>query len=458
MPQNSNATNTDHVVIVGGGMTGLSSAYFAARAGKKVTLIEANNEVGGLLNTFKIGDNQLEHFYHHFFTHDAELNWLLKELQIQNKIILKSSTMGVFNDGKIYDFNSPIDLLKFKPVTFIDKLMFGFSSIFLSRFSNWETNENISALDWLSKWAGKTAVKAIWEPMLNIKFGPYASKVPLTWMIGRLRQRLGSRNKGDEQLGYMEGSFQVIVDSLVAKLKKLGVEILVNSPVSKINIADQKVTSVTTTNGDITGDQFLFTIPGTVLAKLVKHNVPKLHKQLTDIEYFGAVCVILEMTKPLSHIYWLNIAEKGFPFGGVIEHTNFIGPENYGGKHIAYLSRYFADSEDIATMTNEEISASMISKLSEIYPNFTPADVTNTFVFKTNTAATVCDLNFSQKVPNCQSEIENLYLSNMSHIYPDERSTNNSVRIAAEACNTMGMDTSYVPRNNSLSGKIGFAS
>ena len=304
----------------------------------------------------------------------------------------------------------------------------------------------------------KSAVKAIWEPMLNIKFGPYAKQVPLTWMIGRLRQRLGSRNKGDEQLGYMQGSFQVIVDTLVAKLKELGVEIITSAPVTQIQIENNQVVAVSTVEKKITGSQFLFTIPGTILAPLVKNSAPNLYQKLSNISYFGAVCVILEMTKPLSHIYWLNIAEKGFPFGGVIEHTNFIGPENYGGKHIAYLSRYFAHSEEIAHMTNEQISQSMISRLGDIYPSFSQEDIITSHVFKTNTAATVCDLNFSQKVPNCQSEIENLFLSNMSHIYPDERSTNNSVRIAAEACRTMGMDTSYVPRNNSLSGKIGFSS
>ncbi|MGC4058992.1 MAG: hypothetical protein QM743_12885 [Chitinophagaceae bacterium] len=44
----------------------------------------------------------------------------------------------------------------------------------------------------------------------------------------------------------------------------------------------------------------------------------------------------------------------------------------------------------------------------------------------------------------------------MSHIYPDERSVNNSIRIAAEALNKMGIDATCVPYNRSLSGKIGF--
>jgi hypothetical protein len=44
----------------------------------------------------------------------------------------------------------------------------------------------------------------------------------------------------------------------------------------------------------------------------------------------------------------------------------------------------------------------------------------------------------------------------MVHIYPDERSTNNSIRVAAEACKAMGINTDFVPHGASLSGQIGF--
>jgi hypothetical protein len=52
--------------------------------------------------------------------------------------------------------------------------------------------------------------------------------------------------------------------------------------------------------------------------------------------------------------------------------------------------------------------------------------------------------------------VEDVYVANMAHIYPDERSTNNSIRIAAEACKTMGLPIPEVPYGSSLSGKIGF--
>jgi protoporphyrinogen oxidase len=152
----------------------------------------------------------------------------------------------------------------------------------------------------------------------------------------------------------------------------------------------------------------------------------------------------------------MNVADEGYPFGGIIEHTNFIPKEEYDGSHIVYLSRYFAMTEDLATMNDEQIKAVMIPPLKKINPTFSEDWIKNVFVFKTNTAATVCDLNFSEKVPACKTDTENLFLANMVHIYPDERSTNNSIRVAAEACKEMGINADEVPFGASLSAKIGF--
>lgn len=444
------------VIIIGGGITGLAAAYLAAKEGKTVTVLEASNQFGGLLNTFSIGNNRLEYYYHHFFTHDAELNWLIKELKLEHKLFFSVSSMGVFRKGKVYSFNGLTDLLNFNPINFLDKIRFGFSSIFLGKIAKWENFENISCLRWFYKWAGKSTTTSLWKPLLDIKFGPFAENVPLSWMIGRLRQRMNSRKGGDEKLGYLDGSLQVLLDALLAKLNELNVTLIKDARVQKINFNKLHIQSISTANGEYTGDQFLFTIPSPYLGQLVKYDHPGLSEQLLKIAYFGAVCTILELDRPLSSIYWMNIADDGFPFGGIIEHTNLIPSSKYNGVHIVYLSRYFAMHEPIATISNDEIKNIMIDALPRVYKNFDKSCIRNVHIFKTNTAAPVCDLNFSEKILHCKTSIENFYVANMSHVYPDERSANNSIRVAAEACRVMGINTEDVPKNTSLSGKIGF--
>ena len=186
----------------------------------KVTVLEAKNNFGGLLNTFDIGNSKLEHFYHHFFTHDKEIHWLIEELGLKNKLVYKSTSMGVYRGGVLYNFNGLYDLMKFKPVSLFGKLRFILSSLYLGKFANWNKKESISSLSWFYKNAGKSVTNALWKPLLDIKFGPFSNKIPLSWMIGRLRQRLNSRKNGDEKLGYIDGSLYVILEKIIARVKK----------------------------------------------------------------------------------------------------------------------------------------------------------------------------------------------------------------------------------------------
>lgn len=443
------------LTIIGGGITGLSAAYLAAKDGWEVTVLEGSAQLGGLIRTFQLGGNRLEYYYHHFFTNDAELLWLLRELNIADKIEFRQTTMGIFRDNRIFNFNHPGDLLKFTPMGIPDKIRFMLSSLYLGKMTNWKNWESTAALDWFYKYAGRNATDSVWRPLLEIKFGPYANKIPTAWMVGRLKQRMNSRKGTDEHLGYMKGSLQTLTDTLQQILTELDVNIILNARVEKLVIKDNTLTGVDTAKGMFNNGLFLATIPVTHLVPMLRDSAPHYAEELSKIEYSGAVCTILEMDRPFSHIYWLNIADPGFPFGGIIEHTNFISPDEYNGSHILYLSRYFAQSDHLASASKNEIIDEMIKPLKRINSGFTNSWIKKVYLFRTNTAATVCGLNFSKIVPNCKTPINNLYLANMSHIYPDERSCNNGIRIAAQACSKIGIDASMVPRGKSLSGQIG---
>jgi protoporphyrinogen oxidase len=155
-------------------------------------------------------------------------------------------------------------------------------------------------------------------------------------------------------------------------------------------------------------------------------------KQLETIEYFGAICVIIVTREALSETYWLNVGDLGFEFGGVIEQTNFVPPEEYQGLHITYLSRYATWNEPILHKSDAEIATLFKDQLASIFPDLEKKGIKEIKVFRTKTAATVCDKNFSRKIPDYKTPIPNLYIANMAHLYPDERGVNNSIKIAMD--------------------------
>ena len=447
-------TKNSAVNIVGGGMIGLTTAYILARAGHQVRVIEASDKVGGLLSTFEVAGTKLEHYYHHFFTHDLEILWLIEELGIEDQLRFHASSIGMYAQQKVYPFGSIPDLLSYTPLPFKDKALFALSSYYLGKLANWKKNENISALEWFDQYAGSKVTQQIWEPLLKVKFGPFADNVPLSWMIGRLSQRMNSRKRGGEKLGYIQGSLDVLLKALLKKLKELDVEFIFNSPVTGLEKSNQKISSVVCHDQKHSADFHILTVPSPVISNWIQFD-SELQKKLNQIEYFGAICVVLELQKKLSSIYWTNVVDSALPFGGVIEHTNWIDPSQYDGKHIVYLSRYFSKNEDLASMTDKDIETRMLSGLHQMFPNLNKKDINQTRVFKTKYAAFACDLNFSRQIPSFETSISNLFIANMPHVYPDERSVNNSIRIAANACNHIGFDTSYIPQSRSLAGLIG---
>ena len=445
------------LTIIGGGATGLAAAYIGAKAGRKVRILEGSLALGGLLRTFEIGGNRLESYYHHFFQQDLELRWLLNELGLADKLHFHESTVGIYRNGWHFPFNGAFDLLRFKPVSLPARLRFAATSLYLGRVAHWQKLEDVSCLDWFSKYAGREVTEAIWAPLLRIKFGPYYDQVPAAWMVGRLSQRMQSRSPGGEKLGYVAGSLQVVLDALTKALLHMGVEIVTEAPLKGLVVRANRLRGVETPRGIFKDEQFLYTAPTPFLVDPLRQaGIQNLAEQLNKIRYFSAVCTLIETRRPLSDTYWLNIADPGLPFGGIIEHTNLIPSSHYQGQHITYLSRYFAQEEPIAALDNNGLAETMLGGLRKVYPDLHDNDIQNIHVFRSNTAAIVCRAGFSQEIPRCRTELDGLYLATMAHVYPDERSTNNSIRVAAEAMKVLGTDTSDIPRGANLAGIIGF--
>jgi len=443
-----------NIIIIGGGITGLVSGFIASKNNYNVTIVESSRKFGGLLNTFKINKTNLEYYYHHFFKHDSELKWLLKNLKIEKKLFFKKTPMGIYSNNKIHNFDNISDLINYKPLSIFSKIKFLFTTYFLGRFMKHLNYEAIPAVEWLEKWAGKEVTNNIWEPLLRVKFGKYYNKIPLTWLIGRIKQRLYSRKNGDETLGYLHGSTQLILDKIIQNLKKRKVKLIKNAKIETIKrgkFLDIKVNKKIYKNSKI-----LFTCPNAGIIKILGKNNLKLKKELKKIKYLGALCVIIKMRKNFSNIYWMNIADQEAPFGGIIEHTNLVDKKYYKNDHILYLSKYFDVRDKFHKKKREDIFKISKKFLKKVNPDFNENVIKDYYIFSSNQAAVLNDLNFSKKIVKCKSEINNVFIANMMHLYPDERSINNSIRVATNACKKMGINTENIPGGISNSGRVGF--
>jgi protoporphyrinogen oxidase len=180
-------------------MAGLAAAYELTKQGHFVEVFEQSDFLGGQASTFEVSGGRLERGYHHLFTSDTDIAGLIEELGLGDKLAWLESSVGFYLDngdgGKIWDFATPKDLLRFKPLSLLSRLKVGFWTLVLKNTKNYRKFEGITAKDWLSKRMGRRAYEVIWEPLLRGKFGEFYDRISMTWIWGKMRLRVGSRKK-----------------------------------------------------------------------------------------------------------------------------------------------------------------------------------------------------------------------------------------------------------------------
>jgi len=427
--------------IIGGGITGLTAAYELAKKGHQVSLFESEPDLGGQAATFPLEGTRLEKFYHHIFTSDREMIALIDELGLAQKMRWLPSKVGIYYGGEIYDFVTPFDLLRFRPLGLFQRLWTGIVTLYLQRFADWRKLEDVTALEWVRRKVGQEPYEVIFRPLLRGKFGQYADEISMAWLWSKFKHRVASRGPGmqRELLGYMEGSFQGLIDRLAERIGELGGEVYQKSSIKRIIIEGTRVTRLqieSIEGGPPVEHRFplvLATLPTFALLEIAPDLPEAYAARLRQIEYLGAVCLVLLSKEPLSRIYWLNISDTGFPFVGAIEQTNFIPPEAYNGKHIVYLSNYLSRHDPNYHLSPEELLTTYLPFLRRINPAFDEGWIEGLWLFRADAAQPIITCDYSEKMPPLWTPVEGLYLANTSQIYPQDRGMNYSVQLGQRA-------------------------
>ena len=129
------------VGIIGAGAAGLAAAHELGKAGHQTVVYEGAPFLGGQASTFDVGGGRLERGYHHLFTSDTDIVDLIHELGLGHKMAWIESKVGIFYGGRIYDFVTPMDLLKFTPLSLIDRVRLGLVTLNLRRYKDWRKLE-----------------------------------------------------------------------------------------------------------------------------------------------------------------------------------------------------------------------------------------------------------------------------------------------------------------------------
>ncbi len=421
--------------IIGAGIGGLAAAYELKKKGYAVTIYEKGNHPGGLAGGFyhENWDWSVEFFYHHWFKSDKAILNLIKELGMQKKVRFLRPKTVMYHQGNFYPLDSVGAVLTFPGFSWFEKMRFGFVTAYIRFLAGWHALEKYTAHAWLLKYYGEKIYKINFEPMLHGKFGEYYQQVPMSWFWARFKAR-------SSMLGTYVGGFQAFFDDFAQKLIEKGVSIQFNSSVEKIAQCDGDTVAVKVSNSEYLYDKVLVTTSPASLATLTP-DLPEGYKQkVFQSKSIGAVVLLLSITHPLSKekYYWYNLPKsKEFPFLSLVEHTNFLSPDQFGGDHLVYCGDYLPPEHEYFKLSKEELIDRFVPSLQKINKEFKKGWIKESWLFKQPYAQPIPFLNHSKNILDIKTPLKNVFLITMSQVYPWDRGTNYAVDLVEKALDTI---------------------
>lgn len=422
--------------IVGGGILGMTLAHRLAQAGKKVTLFEGAETLGGLASAWQFGHRTWDRHYHVTLLSDLKLRSLLQELGLEQDMVWRKTKTGVYADGQLYSVSNAVEFLQFPALGLLDKFRLAFTIWYGSKISSWRKLEKISVEAWLRRWSGDRTFTRFWLPLLRSKLGDNYKKASAAFIWATIYRLYAARRNGlkEEMFGYLPGGYGRIFDRFAEVLRDEGVEIQLGAKARQIysTLSDRQCIEFADGRQQIF-DQVVVTTAAPIAANICTELTLDESDRLRGIEYQGIICASLLLKRPLSDYYVTNITDAGLPFTGVIEMTTLVDPAEFGDRTLVYLPKYIPADDPALDLSDEVIEQQFRAGLQRMYPQFHPADILDFKISRVKYVMALSTLGYSQSLPPMQTTVSGLHIVNSAHIVNATLNVNDTMALAERA-------------------------
>lgn len=416
------------VIVLGGGISGLTLAKRLSENGKNVLIIEKDKIVGGLSQSISYKGFTLDFSAHRFHTNNKKLlTEIMKYKGLNFKIFNKVSRIYMFNKYLKYPFELQ-NLLRAMPFHQALKSTLSFLYNEISRRIT-PNKKLISYKDWFINIYGNSLYKVMCEPYTSKIWKTDPSRLSADWanqrfktenikllikriIIKALKFDFSSYSLKDDNLAPDGGNFyypqkggiQALANAIKNEATNTGTQILLQSEIRKIN--KQKKEVIFKYNNKIYSCNYsnlVSTIPLHDLSFYLNDNF--LIKLTNKLKYMDITFVYLFLeVNNVSKDHWLYFPDKDIIFNRAVEFSNWGSSMCPNGKtcicfditHFPktairklsdddLVNRVINDSKRANYLSNEKIIDSLVVHVDNAYPFY--------------------DLNYSKKL----KEIVNYY-------------------------------------------------
>lgn len=358
----------NNIIILGAGLTGLSTSYFLEKKGIRSIIIEKENYIGGLCSSIKMGSftfERVQHFIH--LRYEKTRIFIEDELKIPlNRYDRKAF---IFFKKKLIPYPFQANLFALPLLERLSSIAAFIKTKFFNNGNKKNTHYS-SYYEWCQKNLGAGISKYFMIPYNEKVWGTSSKNLTTDWM-GRLvpypntlEILLGACKNQKGKFGYNPVFYYPKNASIEALSKNLARNNIKNGQaVTNINI---KTKTVRTNDGSIYPYSILInTIPLPILVSLIEHCPKPIRKSASLLNHAGVYVLNIgfrtnEFVKGLN---WCYFPEKEFDFYrlGIASNTsNNLSPNGFSTCYIEFNEKVFKGN------TEDEIYEKTINQLVQL--------------------------------------------------------------------------------------------
>lgn len=346
---------TKHVVILGGGLAGLSCGYELAKTGVQVTILEREPQVGGMAQSFEEGDRNTagqpgsdywcyDYGPHRFHTKEKELMRHVQEIIGDNKVWAKRQSR-IYMFGKFFNYplnvkNILKNMSKWRIFRFITDSM----KVRVQEITRLKKFKDENFREWVERRFGTSLADTFFVQYTEKAWGMPATEISADWASQRITL-LSLRDTVMKTLFPPKNQPRTLVTDFVyprlggigelargykRRIEEMGGRILLDSPAILVHHEDKKISKIEFQGKDgkrefITGDEYISTIPVTAMARSLRPKPPEeVMQALKGLDYVAIVFVYLKLDKPkVTDDNWVYLPEKRLTVHRISEFKNF---------------------------------------------------------------------------------------------------------------------------------------
>lgn len=397
------------IVVIGGGITGLTCGWHLLKAGHKVKILEREDIVGGLARSFLVDGKWVPLSYHHVMLPDKNTLSYIKLFGFSTELRWTRSPQVLWYDYRCYTI-TPWNILFFKPLDPISRLRMLYLGAYVWARKDWDDLRNMDCAEWLNKVAGKNNTEIIFDKLMAIKFNMPLSSVSAAWLGKRMHQSV--RNK--DMYGYIDSGWQGLLNKMSEEIAAMGGEILTGFDVS--NMTDRTVTGKgpNRQRASLPYDLAVSTIPPPALYSIL--DLPdRVKAPLGAIKYKSIISFVCASKEVLSSNYWSVVLKPHLIFGGFFNFSVVSGIRDMNGDAIYYFFTYMENDDPLLAYEDAKLKEIYVNDIRKIFPGFSLSWYK---VFRLRDSQPVFRKNY-ENLPIGLTE--NIYLSGVYRQYPQPR-------------------------------------